>query len=104
MLCPSTCKGGQSTVLTSEEEAMLTERLIHAGKRGFAVGKDKLNFFDCRLLQTEDQVGKTGYPLKMLFGHSEPDIEKLPSEMPRTRTDENLGEKASITLKDSSKV
>ncbi len=33
---------------------------------------------------------KTGYPQKMLFGHSEPDIEKLPSEMPRTRTDQNL--------------
>ncbi len=41
--------------------------------------------------------------MKMLFGHSEPDIQKLPSEMPRTRTDHNLGEKASITLKGSSK-
>ncbi len=42
MLCPSTYKRGASTALTSEEEAMLTERLIYAGKRGFAVGKDTL--------------------------------------------------------------
>ncbi len=39
MLCPSTYKRGASTVLTSEEQAMLTERLIYAGKRGFAVGQ-----------------------------------------------------------------
>ncbi len=51
----------------------------------------------------DDPVGKTGYPVKMLFGHSEPDIEKLPSKMRRKRTDQNVGEKASITLKGSSK-
>ncbi len=45
MLCPSTYKRGSSTVLTSEEEAMLTERLIYAEKRGFAVGKDTLKSF-----------------------------------------------------------
>ncbi len=42
MLCPSTYKRGASTLLTSEEQAMLTERLIYARKRGFAVGKDTL--------------------------------------------------------------
>ncbi len=42
MLCPSTYKRGASTALRSEEEAMLSERLIYAGKRGFAVGMDTL--------------------------------------------------------------
>ncbi len=37
MLCPSTYKRGAST---SEEEAILTERLIYARKRGFAVWKN----------------------------------------------------------------
>ncbi len=40
MLCPSTYKRGALTVLKSEEEAVLTKRLIYDGKRGFAVGKD----------------------------------------------------------------
>lgn len=42
MLSPSTYKAGASTVLTSEEEAMIVELLVIAGKRGFAVGKDTL--------------------------------------------------------------
>ncbi len=42
MLCPYTYKRGASTVFTSEEEAMLTDRLINPGKRGFGVGKDTL--------------------------------------------------------------
>ncbi len=42
MLSPSTNKTGSSTVLTTEEEAMIVERLIFAGEREFAVGKDAL--------------------------------------------------------------
>ncbi len=33
MLCPSTYKRGSSSVLPSEEETMLSERPIYAGKR-----------------------------------------------------------------------
>ncbi len=42
MLGPSMYKRSASTVLTSEEEAILMERLIYAEKRGYAVGKDML--------------------------------------------------------------
>ncbi len=43
---PPRTRKSASTVLTSEEEVMLTERFIYAGKRGFAVGKDTLKSFD----------------------------------------------------------
>ncbi len=49
MMCPSTCKRGALTLLTSEEEAMLTERLIYAVKRGFAAGKDTLKSMISRI-------------------------------------------------------
>ncbi len=42
MLSPSTNKTGASTVLTTEEEAMIVERLIFAGERVSGVGKDAL--------------------------------------------------------------
>ncbi len=62
MLCPSTYKRGQSTVLTSEEEAMLTERLIYAGKRGFAVGKDTLKSLMSRIASDGRPSWKDGVP------------------------------------------
>ncbi len=45
MLCSSSYKRGASTVLSSEEEAMLKERLIYAEKRGIPVGKDTWKSF-----------------------------------------------------------
>ncbi len=77
------------------------KRLIYDGKRGFAVGKDTLKSLMSQIASDGRPSGKTGHPLKVLFDHSEPDIEKLPSKMPRKRTNQNLGEKASITLKGS---
>ncbi len=72
-------------------------------KEGLLLGRTRRSLSCHRSLRIDDAVGKTGYPVKMLFGHSGPDIEKLHSKMPRKRTDQNLGEKASITLKGSSK-
>ncbi len=42
MLNLSKVKGGAPTIRISEEEAIIAERLIFAGKRGFAVGNDSL--------------------------------------------------------------
>ncbi len=42
MLSPSTYKTGASTVLTAEEEAMIFDCLIFAGKRRLAVRKNAL--------------------------------------------------------------
>ncbi len=62
MLCPSTYKRGASTVLTSEEEAMLTERLFYAGKRGFAVGKDTLKSLMSQIASDGRSSWKDGVP------------------------------------------
>ncbi len=71
---------------------------------GLLLGRTRWSLLRHRSLQTDDPGGMKGYHLKMLFWHSEPDVEKFASKMPRKRTDQNLGEKASITLKGSSNV
>ncbi len=49
---------------------MIVQRLVFAGKRGFAPGKD----LNCRRLpQADDQRGKMGYLQMTLFGHLEPE-------------------------------
>ncbi len=60
MLRPSTYKRGASTVLTSEEQTMSTERLIYAGKRGFAVGKDTLKSFMSQIASDGRPICKDG--------------------------------------------
>ncbi len=59
MLCPSTYKRGASK---SEEEAMLTERLIYAGKRGFAVGKNTLKSLMSQIASDRRPSWKDGVP------------------------------------------
>ncbi len=61
-LCPSTYKRGVSTALTSEEEAMSTERLIYDGKRGFAVGKDTLKSLMSQMASDGRPSWKDGVP------------------------------------------
>ncbi len=62
MLCPSTCKKGRSTLLTSEEDAMLTERLIYAGKRWLAVGKYTLKSLMSQIASDGRPRWKDGVP------------------------------------------
>ncbi len=51
-----------STVLTSEEETMSTERLIYDGKRGLAVGKDTLKPFISQIASDGRPSSKDGVP------------------------------------------
>ncbi len=57
---------------------------------GSLLGRTRWSLWCHRSLRTDDPVGKTVCPLKMLFGHSKPDIEKLPSKMPKKRTESKL--------------
>ncbi len=96
MLWSSTYKRGASTVLASEEEAMLMERLIYAGKRAFAVGKDKLKSLMSQIASGGRPSWKDGVPsedaIRAVRGRHREIIS-------RKRADQNLEEKASIKLK-----
>ncbi len=62
MLCPSTYKRGASTASTSEEEEMLTERLIYARMRGFPVEKDTLKSLMSQIASDGRPNCKDGVP------------------------------------------
>ncbi len=55
-------KAGVSTVLTSEEESMIAERLIFAAKRGFAVGEDTLKSLMSQIASDGRRRWKRGPP------------------------------------------
>ncbi len=77
MLNPCKVKGGAPTILTCEEETMIVQRLIFAGKRGFDVGKESLESLKSQIASDGRPTWKMGYLQMMLFGHLEPGIEKL---------------------------
>ncbi len=100
MLCPSTYKRGAST---SEEEAMLTELLIYAWNRGFAVGKNTLKSLMSHFASDEGPGWKDGVPSEDKIRAFGARHREITFKMPRKRTHRNLGKKASMTLKGSSK-
>ncbi len=96
MLCPSTYKRCASAVSPSEEEAILTERHIYAGKRRFAVGKDTFKSLMSQIASDGRPSWKDGEPSEDAIGHSRPDIEKSYSKMPRKITYLNFGSGTSM--------
>ncbi len=62
ILNPSKVKGGAPTILTSQEEAMIVQRLIFEAKRGFAVDKDSLKSLMSQISSDGRPTFKTGIP------------------------------------------
>ncbi len=94
---PSTYKKGQSTVWTSEEEAMLTERLIYAGKRGFAAGKDTLKSLMSQIASDGRSSWKDGVPSEDATRAFRARHREITFRNAENKDRSNLGEKASIT-------